>query len=96
MGILGIGEEFFVLLAHVRQLARIGMEILSGNIRIEPTKKVRYSLQILPLQRICQFDSRLMTTDTGIFPNWTETQWQTGLTGKEKVMPKDKGAAGSN
>ena len=63
-------EEFFGLLAHVRQLVgRIGMEMLQGNIRIEPTKKgIDTACKYCPYSGICQFDGRLEDNGYRIIP----------------------------
>ena len=44
-------EEFLALLQHIRQLvSQAGMEMLEGSIRVNPIKKARNCLPVLPLQ----------------------------------------------
>jgi ATP-dependent helicase/nuclease subunit B len=54
-------EEFFKLLGHVRRLIQdIGVEMLQGNIRIEPVKKGKQTAcKFCPYDGICQFDNQL-------------------------------------
>jgi ATP-dependent helicase/nuclease subunit B len=54
-------EEFFTLLGHVRRLIQdIGVEMLQGNIRIEPVKKGKETAcKFCPYDGICQFDNQL-------------------------------------
>lgn len=63
-------EEFLGLLAHVRQLiSGVGMEMLKGNIRIEPTKKgTDTACKYCPYSGICQFDGRLEDNAYRIIP----------------------------
>jgi len=63
-------QEFFGLLKHIRQLvSRIGMDMLEGNIHIEPMKKGKVTAcRYCPYKGICQFDRQLKDNKYRIIP----------------------------